>query len=286
MKATALSRSSFDSFFQIVGNRVAELRPVAVAVDSLESARSMLFPTTCWTDLAHASLNGDTVARSALEGLCQRYWTPVYGFVRARRYSEAEAEDLTQGFFVRILESASWKRACPTRGRFRTFLLGAVVHFLMDEKERRNAAKRGGGEQPLSLDELPTNLVPSSPETDPARVREFDRAWAVALMDGAMRNLEAEFREAGAEARFTALLPFLPVGLEQPAYETAAASAGLTLSALKTEVLRLRRRFRLCLRAEVARTVDAPHEIDAELAYLQEVLLDPGHDFARNSNPA
>ena len=246
----------------------------------------MQFPTTCWTDLANASLNGDTVARSALDGLCQRYWTPVYGFVRSRRYNEAEAEDLTQGFFVRILESASWKRACPTRGRFRTFLLGAVVHYLMDEKERRNAAKRGGGEQPLSLDEMPVDLAPSGPDADPARVREFDRAWAVALMDGAMRRLETEFQEAGDEARFAALLPFLPVGLDQPAYEIAAASAGLTLSSLKTEVLRLRRRFRLCLRAEVARTVDAPHEIDAELSYLQEVLLDPGHDFARPGNPA
>lgn len=245
----------------------------------------MQFPTTCWTELAKASLNGDTIARSALDGLCQRYWTPVFGFVRSRGYAEAEAKDLTQGFFLRILESGTWKRACPTRGKFRTFLLGAAVHFLMDEKERRNAAKRGGGDQPLSLDELPVDLGPAALESEPERVREFDRAWAVALLDGAMRRLEEEFREANEETRFATLLPFLPVGLEQPAYETAAAAAGVSLAALKAEVLRLRRRFRLCLRAEVAKTVDAPHEIDAELAYLQEVLMDRAHDFSRPSNP-
>src|SRR5258708_34754295 len=112
----------------------------------------MYFPTTQWSLLARASLHGETSARQALEDLCHRYWLPLHKYIRSRGYPEAEAQDLTQGFFLHLLEHATLKKADPLQGRFRSFLLGALVRFLGDQRDRRDAKKRGGGALHLNLD--------------------------------------------------------------------------------------------------------------------------------------
>jgi DNA-directed RNA polymerase specialized sigma24 family protein len=235
----------------------------------------MYFPTTQWSLLAQASASGQTAARQALEELCARYWSPLNRFIRARGYASAEAEDLTQEFLLHVLEHSMLQRVDPLRGKFRSFLLGALVRFLADEYDRRRAQKRGGGAVPVSLDEPgPKNLATVEPGA-----LLFDREWAMALLEHALMALEQEFSAAAKRQPFEVLRRFLPGSLETPSYETAAQQLGLSLPALKSEVHRLRARFNLLVRQEVGATVSAPHDIDEEMEYLHQVLMDRGSEL-------
>jgi RNA polymerase sigma-70 factor (ECF subfamily) len=239
------------------------------------------FPTTQWSVLAKASLNGETAARQALEDLCRRYWSPLYQFIRGRGYSETEAEDLTQDFLLHLLEHSTLKKADPQRGRFRSFLLGALMRFLADEFDRRRAQKRGGGSVHLSVEEEAPELAAA---TEPADIG-FDREWALVILENVLREVQGEFQASGGTERFEVLRRFLPGSVEALGYEEAAARLGLTLPALKSELHRLRQRFKALVRQEIANTVSAPHEIDMEMSHLQQVLMHKGNDLAAALKP-
>ncbi len=236
----------------------------------------MHFPTTHWSLLARASLNGEAEARPALEELCRRYWSPVNQFIQFRGHRGAGAEDLTQDFFLHVCRHSTFSRADRMRGRFRTFLLGALVKFLANEADRANAQKRGGGATDLRLDDIEATSTPSAP---PEATTGFDREWATTILANALERVRAEFSEAGRSKVFAALQTFLPGVSAPPSYEDAAQRIGSSIPALKSEVHRLRLRFRVLIREEVAATVSAPHEIEEELAHLQSVLMDRGQNL-------
>lgn len=227
--------------------------------------------------MAKATLNGETEARSALGELCRRYWSPLKEFIRSRGYSEPEAEDLTQEFLLHLLERSALQKPDPLKGKFRSFLLGALVRFLSHERERRLAQKRGGQQPHVSLDTLEQTDQPAQPLN--TEVAAFDRAWALTVVRGALERVERDYNEAGKSQLFSAVRAFLPGGSVPPSYEEAAAHANMSVSAFTSEIHRLRRQFRNCVYAEVTGTVSAPHEIEEEIAHLYRVLMDRATDF-------
>jgi RNA polymerase sigma-70 factor (ECF subfamily) len=234
----------------------------------------MEFPSTHWSQLAIATLQGESEAEAALATFYRRYREPVMNFIRRRGIEPGRAEDLAQDFFLHLIAKSTLKRADAARGRFRTFLLGALVRFLGDVRDREQAAKRGGGTPPVSLDAVDSGWA--MPTVEPATAAEFDREWALQILALALQRLEAEYAARAKAAEFAVLRAYVPGGLAPLAYEEAAGRLGLNLGTLKTEVHRLRQRFRGCLREELARTVTSPGEIDAEIAYLGRVLQSAG----------
>lgn len=221
-------------------------------------------------------MSGGERSKEALNEVCRRYWIPVYQTILQRRHSEAEAQDLTQEFIVKLTDSSLWRRADPNRGRFRSFLLGALARFLREVEVRRRALKRGGDVTHLDPEEA--GIAETLPESDLTEeiVRNFDRNWAVGIMNAALVRTRSEYAGAGKLALFEALKAFLPAGKEPPAYGALAEQLGLHLATLKTEIHRLRLAFRSNVRIEVAQTVSAPHEVEAELEWLQHILMDRG----------
>src|SRR5688572_7575718 len=145
----------------------------------------MIFPTTHWSLLAKASLNGDTVGRQALEELCRHYWAPLNQFIRWRGHTETEAEDLTQEFLLHLLDHSTLQRADRLRGKFRSLLLGALVRFLSDERDRRNAQKRGGQQVHVSLDTDDSDTGRPEAAGTAEEGALFDRAWALTILKSA-----------------------------------------------------------------------------------------------------
>ncbi len=210
--------------------------------------------------LAQASLHGDTNGRVALEDMCRNYWAPVRAAIGRRWPWPGEEDDLTQDFFVHLMERGTLRRADRERGRFRSYLLGALKFYLSHQLEAAHAAKRGGGQKAVELQEW---MAPAA-EGDP----DFDRAWAVEILVRAIGRVEGE---VGADS-FSLLRRFLPGSEAAPSYEEAAQISGRPLGTLKSDVSRLRKRLREIIRLEVALTVSAPHEIDGEVAYLHQML--------------
>lgn len=231
----------------------------------------MAFPTTRWSLLAQATIHGNAAQAEALAEFYRRYREPVVSFIRQQTMAGAHAEDLAQEFFLHLIESSTLQRADRMRGRFRSFLLGTLTRFLSRIRARDEAVKRGSGAVPLSLDDLASGAGEPAVPADVARA--FDREWAKGLLIRVRRELEADWR--GEAAELAMLLRFLPGAVETPAYDEAAAGLGWPLARLKTEVFRLRSRFRGRVRLEVALTVDAPHEIEEEMSHLHLVLSDP-----------
>src|SRR5262245_60551476 len=238
-----------------------------------------MFPTTHWSLLAKASLDGNTESRKALEELCRRYWDPLKQFIRSRDYPEAAAEDLTQEFLLHLLEHSTLRKPDPLRGKFRSFLLGALVKFLSHERERRLAHKRGGSLPHVSAEEQAENEGLSGPAPSDGAIAAFDRNWALTVVRTALATVERAYAGPGKSGLFAVLSAFLPGGNVPPPYEEAAARAGISVAALNSEIHRLRRKFRECVCAEVTATVSAPHEIDEEITHLYHVLMDRGTDF-------
>lgn len=232
----------------------------------------MSFPTTQWTLIAAASVSGDSTARTALARMCENYRGPVLAFLRSRGHPEHDAQDFAQEFFSELIVSQAWKRAERERGRFRTFLLGVLLHVVGRGRERAGAEKRGRGQILLSLEELEQAHAPllATPADD---VTAFDREWALRLMERALVTVGEAQAQAG---HWPVLQKFLPGAGATPTYEEAAAHLAISMPALKTAVHRVRQDFRAELRAAVARTVSAAHEIDDELAYLHRVLTSHG----------
>jgi RNA polymerase sigma factor (sigma-70 family) len=219
-----------------------------------------------------ASTEGTAEARAALEEFYRLYSYPVYAFVRRRGYSIHDAQDLTQDFFVHLLDKGTLARADPQRGRFRNFLLGALEHFLAHAIERAQADKRGGGCQWVFLDDDTgdNRHQLAAPEESTAE-KLFEARWAAALVEATFARLRDEFESEGKRNLFEALQGFL-VGRDDASYQEVANTLSLSLGALKTAIHRLRGRYRALLREEVARTVAAPEDVDEELRYLRAAL--------------
>jgi RNA polymerase sigma-70 factor (ECF subfamily) len=232
-----------------------------------------MFVTTHWSVVLAAAQSDTTQARAALAKLCQTYWFPLYAYVRRRGHSPADAEDFTQAFFLSLLQSHSVARADQSRGRFRSFLLGAMNHFLADEWAKARAQKRGGGQKLLSLDlaaaEHRFDLEPANLNTPD---QAFDREWAGALLDAVLTRLENEFRAENKAALFDALKQTLTGASGTQPYPAIAAQLGMNEGAVRVAVHRLRKRYRELLRAEIADTVGSPEEVKPELKHLFRVL--------------
>ncbi|MBX3744049.1 MAG: sigma-70 family RNA polymerase sigma factor [Verrucomicrobiae bacterium] len=235
------------------------------------------FLTTRWSRVARACGTGEG-ARLALGELCEAYYAPVEAFLRRHAANPGEAPDLTQEFFARLLRGGGVAGANPDRGRFRSYLLGAVKHFLHDERVRRRAAKRGGDLVHVPLEAGPdsdTDTESGLQLPDPTSVAagtEFDRRWANALLERALDRLEREMRAEGRSAQFEGLKPYLSGPEPPPPQAELAPRLGLGVVALKVAIHRLRRRFRDAVKAEIAETLADPAQVEEELRHLVRTL--------------
>jgi DNA-directed RNA polymerase specialized sigma24 family protein len=236
------------------------------------------FLPTRWTLVLRA--RGESpAAQAALGELCEAYYDPVLAFIRYAGRNEDATRDLTQEFFARLLAQHGLDTVEPGRGRFRSFLLGAVKHFLADQHDRARAAKRGGGQAPVSIEagagtDTTTELQIPDPAA-PAPDTVFDRQWALTLVERAINLVARESAAAGKAEQFETLKPWLLGEVDSLSQADAAARLGMTEGAAKVAIHRLRRRFRELVKAEIAQTVTDPDQVQAELRYLVEVLVQP-----------
>jgi RNA polymerase sigma factor (sigma-70 family) len=236
------------------------------------NSTAAIFATTHWSVVLAAGQSTDAQATEALEQLCRAYWYPLYAYVRREGSSAVDAQDLTQEFFARLLEKNYLAQVAPQKGKFRSFLLAALRHFLADQRDRARAVKRGGGADCLSLDaqsaEERYRLEPVD-RMDAEKI--FERRWAMTLLRQALIRLRDENIASGKTEMFERLKDFV-AGESDISCGEAATQLGLTESAVKSAVHRLRQRYRELVREEVAHTVDDPAEIDAELRHLIGVV--------------
>ncbi len=218
----------------------------------------------------------DPAAHAAFSQLCRGYWWPLYAYLRWRGWSPADAQDFTQGFFVHLIEGRLVGQADVRQGRFRAFLLAALENFVHDVRARAGAQRRGGGYAFVSFEEAATAESRFGSELVEAAwvapEEYYETQWAGALVDAALDRLRDDLASRGRGVLFERLRPFLVGGEALSEAPTTAASLGLTVAALRTAFHRLRRQYGQFLREEVARTVAAPQEVDAELRYLCAVL--------------
>lgn len=231
------------------------------------------FTTTHWSVVAGAAEPGSPDAALALEQLCTAYRPPLLTYVRRAGYGPEDAEDLVQGFFTWLIERNPLRAADPLKGRFRSFLLGTLKHFLADERKHRHALKRGGGHAPVSLDAPASGAAPGGePAVASTAESDYDRQWALTLLGHSVAALRDEYAARGKGELFEALRGFQLAGTPGDSYAALAARLGLTEAALKSAIHRLRERHAELLRAEVARTVAGPAEVDGELRHLITLL--------------
>jgi RNA polymerase sigma factor (sigma-70 family) len=229
------------------------------------------FPTTRWTLVFAAGDPHRKEARSALVSLCENYWYPLYAYLRRRGNSADEAQDLTQEFFMRVLEGRYLDRADPEKGRFRSFLLTSLKFFVADENDRRRALKRGGGTVGSLEFSSGEELYQREPAHDETPERIFERRWALSVLDRVVEKLRDEFVHHGRADNFERLKVFL-LGESDASYAAVALEMNTSEGALKVAIHRLRKRYRELLRHEIADTVSDPAEIEPELRYLATVL--------------
>lgn len=231
------------------------------------------FLTTHWSLVAQAAQGASPEAAQALAALCETYWYPLYAYVRRRGYRIEEAQDLTQEFFAQLLEKDRFEQADRERGKFRTFLLSSLNHFLQNEWRKAGRLKRGGGQQLLSLDfergEDRYRLEPADVQT-PERI--FERRWAMTLLERALDRLRSEYEAQGKGELYEALKLQLGGEAAPATYQEIAARLHMSEGAVKTAAHRLRRRCRDLLQAEAAQTVANPVDAEAELRELFLVL--------------
>ncbi len=238
-----------------------------------KAARQPAFVTTHWSVVFSAGGSDTTRARDALARLCQTYWYPLYAYVRRRGNSPHDAQDLTQAFFAHLLERQKLAAADPERGRFRSFLLGAMNHFLINEWQKARAQKRGGGSQTISLDlaaaEERFDLEPAD-HFSPDKI--FEKQWALTLLGEVLNRLEAEYQREGKGGLFAALKQTLMGSRESQPYSELAAKLGMNENAIKVAVHRLRRRYRELIRDEIAGTLASQRDIEEEMRHLFSAL--------------
>jgi len=244
------------------------------------SASRGVFATTHWTVVLSAGQTESPQAAAALEKLCRVYWYPLYAYVRRQGNTPQDAEDLTQEFFARFLESRALLTVTPERGRFRSLLLASLNHFLINEWKKASTLKRGRGISIISLDQAAAEdryrLEPVD-ELTPEKI--FERRWALTLLDQVLTQLRDECVADGKAKLFDALRGFLTEPSNTASYAEVAAQLETSEHAARQAVRRLRQRYRELMRAEIAQTVSSPQEIDEEIRHLFTV-------FGGNSSPS
>ena len=235
-------------------------------------ARGQLFVTTRWSvvcDAGSASVQADR----AREQLCRLYWPALYTWLRREGHSAADAEDLVQGFLARFLTRNDFAQAQENRGRFRTYLLCGLRNFLVSESRRAGAAKRGGQDSHLSLEELRAEeLASNGLPPDLSAQQAFDRRWLMAVLAQALRQLETDYAAAGQEKRFRALQPWLTMDPPDGSYDLLAEQLGVVRPTIATWVSRLRARYRDMVQAQIRDTVSSQEEFEHELRELLAAL--------------
>jgi RNA polymerase sigma factor (sigma-70 family) len=235
---------------------------------------SSQFPTTRWTLVVAAGDPRRKDARSALVSLCEKYWYPLYAYLRRRGYAPDQAQDLTQEFFMRVLEGRYLDRADPEKGRFRSFILTSLKFFAADEQDRQRAQKRGGAAAvslEFSSGESGEERYQREPGHNETPDRIFERRWALSMLERVMDRLRDEFVQHGRPENFERMKVFL-LGQSEAPYADLAREMNTSEGALKVAIHRLRKRYRELLRQEIADTVADPAEVESELRYLAAVL--------------
>jgi len=228
-----------------------------------------VFATTHWTVVLAAGRGSSPEAEVALEELCRTYWFPLYVYVRRRTSTREDAEDLTQAFFARLLEKNYLEKLTSQKGKFRAFLLAALKHFLVNEWNRANRQKRGGGVAPLSLDWQDADArYQIEPADNLSPDKLYDRAWAVTLLERVLARLRDENAAEDKARCFEQLKAFLMVGTDAIPYAEASAKLNLSEGAVRVAVHRLRRRYRELLRDEISQTLSDAAEIAEEMRTL------------------
>lgn len=228
------------------------------------------FLTTRWSMVLQAG-TGDSP--QALTQLCRDYWYPVYAFMRRRGLGTHDAQDSAQAFFLELIGSNLLTRATEERGRFRSYLLGAVKNFLANEHRRQQTQKRGGGETIISVDALEAEeRFALEPKDVMTPERQFERSWAFKLLEGVMKRLEEDYREAGRETLFEKLQPYLAGKAQLAGYGELGRELQMSEGTVAVAIHRMRKRYGELLRGEIAHTVGTPEEVEGEIAYLLEVV--------------
>jgi RNA polymerase sigma factor (sigma-70 family) len=239
------------------------------------------FRTTRWSVILAAAESHMPGSQAALTELCQHYWYPLYAFARRRGFAPPDAQDLTQGFFLHLLEHRALKRADPLKGKFRSFLLASFRNFLADEADRARSLKRGGDREFVFLDaEDAENRYQLEPADHLTAEKIFDARWAMTLLTRTVERLREQCSANGETSRFEVLSAFVGVhlGKAPPSYEEVAKSLDISAGAAKTTVHRFRRQYAALLREEISRTVSDPAEIDDEIRALCDALaVTEGH---------
>jgi RNA polymerase sigma-70 factor (ECF subfamily) len=236
--------------------------------------RSDYFATTRWTVVVQAGQRSSPQSARALTELCETYWYPLYCYVRRRVGSREDAEDLVQGYFERFVEQNDLEHLSADRGRFRAFLLASMKHFMANQRDRAGRQKRGGGHAILSLDwqdaDTRFQLEPADPSANPEL--EFDRHWAMALLERVVHRLRDECTADGKADLFEQTKGYLTFNASAIPHAEAAAALGWSEGAVRVAVHRLRQRYRTLLREEIAQTLVDPAQVADELRSLLAAL--------------
>jgi RNA polymerase sigma-70 factor (ECF subfamily) len=243
--------------------------------NSEPEAQGAMFATTHWSVVLAAGQRDTPQSEAALEQLCRTYWYPLYAYVRRRGHSPEDAQDLTQGYFARLLARDSLAAVHPDRGRFRYFVLATLKRFLINDQERARAAKRGGSKVHVPFDGREAEeryCLDAGEQNTPDKL--FDRAWALSVMEAASGRLEEEYRLEGKDRLFERLKLFLAGNETETTYALTGAELGLSEGAVKVAVHRMRRRYRDLLREQVAQTVSSAANLEDELQSLRAVFYE------------
>jgi len=232
----------------------------------------MPFTTTHWSVVLEAQSESPT-AQEALEKLCQIYWPPIYGFVQRKGVDPEEAKDVTQEFFADLLEHRNLTAVRKEKGRFRSYLLGALKYFLADEHRRAMAIKRGKGQRLIPFADLSADERTEMEPADPVTAEQiYERRWASILLERVLNLLKNEYGAAGNTALFNSLKQLLPDEPGAPSQASVAAQLGITQNAVRQAFHRFRQRYQLLLREEIAHTVATPGDVEDELRHLIAVV--------------
>lgn len=247
--------------------------PDTTSSESVTPHSDARFATTHWSMVLKAGQPDGTGHQQALETLCRTYWYPLYTYLRRSGYSTHKAEDYTQGFFATLLEKHRLEYADPARGRFRSFLLTSLKHFVADEHDRARAKKRGGAGQMLSLDTTDAEhryALELADHVSPEKL--FERSWALTVLKEALARLRSEYRAANRQDLFERLKCYLQADENPPSYAEAAAALGMSEGTLRVAVHRLRQQYGRLVRQAIAQTVESPDQVDEELRQLFAAL--------------
>ena len=239
-----------------------------------DSTAASQFPNTRWSVVLQAQIGDSLHANEALEEICKRYWYPIYAFLRKKGWAAADAEDLTQGFFQRLLSDGTLDRARKDRGKLRSFLLADLKRYLIDDSRRENALKRGGDQTFIPFDQASAEARYANSFTEAGADPEamFEKAWAADLMGGVMSTLATRYAQAGKKHLFEALRDSITGGHSEITYAEIATKLDTSEGALRLQVMRMRRAFREQVEREIAETVESPDQVADELRNLVRLI--------------